>query len=321
MISLILPVYNVEKYLQECLDSILNQSYGDYELIIINDGSTDGSIKIIEDYRDKFKNIKIITQENKGLSETRNIGLKYAMGEYILFVDSDDFLRKDMLEKLINEALETNSDIVISNYYLYYSNINIIKYLKDMPKEQSYSNNEVINLMLMNKIQGHVWNKLFKYTLLKEINFEFETDRFMEDIFPIFKAISRANKITYIDEALYFYRQREGSIINKKNKKLTEDYYHAITSIIKYIEDNEINVKEDNLRVFKAIVFSYFIYHYTNEDIKNNYKSFKKSNYSNLNINFKEFVFLKDVKFQDKLRIFLWKLGLFNFVKKVKRKL
>ncbi len=321
MISLILPIYNVEKYLRECLESILNQSYRDYELIIINDGSTDGSIKIIEDYIDKFKAIKIINQNNKGISETRNIGLKYAKGEYILFVDSDDFLRHDMLEKIVNVALETNSDIIISNYYLYFNNSNNIEYLQDMKNMKSYSNIEALNLMLINKIQGQLWNKLFKYSLLKEINFEFEKDRIIEDIFPVFRAVSRANKITYIDEALYFYRQREGSLVNKRSKKLTEDYYYAMISIIKYIQDNKIKAKEDNLRAFKARVFSYFIYHYTNEDLKNNYKSFKKSKYCILNIKFKEFIFLRDVKLQDKLRVFLWKLGLFNFIKKAKRKL
>ena len=321
MISIILPIYNVEKYLEECLESIRNQSYKDYELIIVNDGSTDESGKIVEDYRDKFKYVKIINQENKGISEARNTGLKYAKGEYILFVDSDDYLRKDTLEKLINTALETNSDIVISNYYLYFHNGNDIKHLKHMPKKKTYSNNEVINLMLLNKIQGHVWNKLFKYSLLNKINFEFEKDRIIEDIFPIFKAVNSASKIVYIDEALYFYRQREESLVNKRNKKLTEDYYHAAISIIKYIKENKIKVKEESLRAFKAEVFSYFIYHYTNEDIKNNYKSFKKSKYNNLNMNLKEFIFLKEVNLQDKLRIVLWKLGLFNFIKKVKRKI
>lgn len=320
MISLILPIYNVEKYLKECLESILNQSYKNYELIIVDDGSIDRSMAIVNEYRNKFKDIKILTQKNKGVSEARNLALENAEGEYILFVDSDDFLKCDMIEKLISTTMETDSDIVISNYYLYYDENKYEKFLKGMPLFKIYENYEVIDMMLKYIIQGQLWNKLFKLSLLKENNFKFEKGRYIQDIFPVFKVINKANKISYIDEALYFYRQREGSTVNKKNKKLTEDYHHAMTSIIKYVEENKINIREYSLRTFKAYVFSYFIYHYTNEDIKNNYKAFKRSSYSNININLKEFIFLKDVNLRDKLRIVLWKLGLFNYIKEVKIK-
>ena len=321
LLSVIVPVYNTERYLTTCLESILDQIYSNIEVIVVDDGSTDESGKICDEIAKRDSRVTVIHKDNAGLSSARNIGIQVASGKYIAFVDSDDYLRKDTLEKLINTALETNSDIVISNYYLYFHDGNDIKHLKHMPKKKTYSNNEVINLMLLNRIQGHVWNKLFKYSLLNKINFEFEKDRIIEDIFPIFKAVNSASKIVYIDEALYFYRQREESLVNKRNKKLTEDYHHAAISIIKYIKENKIKVKEESLRAFKAEVFSYFIYHYTNEDIKNNYKSFKKSKYNNLNMNLKEFIFLKEVNLQDKLRIVLWKLGLFNFIKKVKRKI
>lgn len=319
MISLILPIYNVEEYLRACLESILNQSYKDYELLIVDDGSKDKSLDIVNEYKDKFKELKLLKQENKGVSEARNLALKHASGEYILFVDSDDFLREDMLEKLINIALETNSDVVISNYYLYYDKKDFIKFIKDIPSFNIYTNNDVIDMILKFKIQGQLWNKMFRHSLLENINFNFEKDRYIQDIFPVFKVINASDKIVYIDEALYFYRQREGSTVNKRNKKLTEDYYHAMTSIIKYIEENKLKVKKDSLRIFKAYVLSYFIYHYTNEDINNNYKVFKSSKYKHLNINFNEFLFLKGCNFKDKLRIVLWKLGLFNFIKKVKK--
>ncbi|WP_066890482.1 glycosyltransferase family 2 protein [Clostridium nigeriense] len=321
MISLILPIYNVEKYLRECLDSIMNQSYKNYELIIVDDGSRDRSLEIVNEYRNKFKHIKILSQKNKGVSEARNLALKYAIGKYILFVDSDDFLRADMLEKLISIAIKAKCDVVISNYYLYYDKNNYIKFLKNMPSFTIYDNYRVVDMMLKYKIQGQLWNKLFKFSLLKENNFQFEKDRYIQDIFPVFKAISNANKISYLDEPLYFYRQREGSTVNKKNKKLTVDYYHAMTSVKKYIEENNIEINENSFKTFKAHILSYFIYHYTNESLNNNYNSFKKSDYYKLNISFKDFLFLKDLSHKDKLRIILWKLRIFNFIKKVKRKL
>ncbi|VYT80160.1 glycosyltransferase [Clostridium tertium] len=320
MITIILPIYNVEKYLEKSLKSILDQSYKDYELIVVDDGSTDKSLKILNKYKSKFQKIRIFTQDNIGVSEARNLALSHAKGDYILFVDSDDFLKEDMVEKMACKAKESQSDIVISNYYLYYEENKFHKAISDMPNIITYQSGQVVDMMLRYKFQGQLWNKLFKHSLLKENDFSFEKGRYIQDIFPVFKVINKAKKITYIDDELYFYRQREGSTVNKRNKKLTEDFYHAMTSIINYIEENEIDVNKKSLKIFKSNVFSYFIYHYTNEDLKNNYRKFKKSQYKNLNMNFSEFLFLKGLSYKDKLRVGLWKMGLFNIIKKVKRK-
>ena len=319
MISIILPVYNVEEYLIECIESILKQSYKNYELIVVDDGSTDRSLNIINEYKDKFKEIKIFTQENKGVSEARNLALRYVKGEYILFVDPDDFLDENMIEHMLYRAKKDKSDVVISNYYIYFNKDKYNKFIKDILNEGVYSRDEIIDMMLRHVIQGQLWNKLFSYKLLKESNFEFEKGRYIQDIFPVFKAISNANKISYIDESLYFYRQREESTVHKKNKKLIEDYYYAMVSIIEFIEKNNINVKRNSFITFKAKVFSVFIYHYTNENLNNNLKAFKDSKYSILNLKFREFLFLKELNIEDKTRIFLWKLGIFNFIKRVKR--
>lgn len=319
MISIILPVYNVENYLIECFESILRQSYKEYELIVVDDGSYDNSLNIINHYKLKFENIKVFTQENKGVSEARNLALKHARGEYILFVDPDDFLKDNMLELMIDSALRYESDVVISNYYMYFNDRKYNKFIKSMQNEAIYSKDEVIDMMLKHKIQGQLWNKLFRHSLLKETNFKFESDRYIQDIFPVFRAISNANKISYIDEGLYFYRQRIGSTVNKKNKKLTQDYYHAMVSIIDFIEKNNINVRKSSLKFFKAKAYSIFIYHYTNESIDNNLKAFKNSSYNSLDLKFLEFLFLGGLNIEDKLRIFLWKLGVFNLIKRVKR--
>ena len=119
-ISVIIPVYNVEKYLSQCLDSILNQTFKDFECICVNDGSTDKSLAILQEYVNKDDRIKIINQENKGLSGARNSALKIVNGKYITFIDSDDFVTIDYLEKLINIAEKEDSDIVYCRHKMYY---------------------------------------------------------------------------------------------------------------------------------------------------------------------------------------------------------
>ena len=112
-ISVIIPVYNVEKYLKECLDSVINQTLKDIEIICVNDGSTDNSLNILENYAKKDNRIIVISQKNKGLSGARNTGLKYCSGEYVSFIDSDDYVSKDLFELTYNNAISNNSDLVI----------------------------------------------------------------------------------------------------------------------------------------------------------------------------------------------------------------
>ena len=322
MVSLIIPVFNVEGYLEECLESIIEQSFSDYEVIIVDDGSTDKSREIIKTYEKKFNKIKILLQGNKGVSEARNLALKHAMGEYVLYIDSDDFLKSNMLEVMVNKANKTKADIIICNYILYYGDNNENNRVANQNnlEDNIYSSNDVIDMMLNFKIQGQLWNKLFKRSLLLENNFEFEKGRYIQDIFPVFKVINKSEKIGFINEALYYYRQRDTSTVYKKNIKLVEDYYHAMYSIIEYIIENNLKVNANSFKVFRASVFSYFIYHYTNANFNNRYKDFKKSKYINLDMKIKDLMFLKSLDKSDKLRILLWKFRIFNLIKKIRKK-
>ncbi|WP_455797082.1 glycosyltransferase, partial [Clostridium butyricum] len=240
MVSIIIPVYNVEQYIGECLESILNQRYKDYELIIIDDGSTDKSLDIIYNYKNKFKNILILKQENKGVSEARNLAMNYVNGKYVLYIDSDDFLDENMLEILVARSEKFNADITICEYYFYYSeNSNknrIQKY--DVDEERVYEKDEVIKYMLEDKLQGQLWHKLFKTDLLKATNFTFESGRYIQDIFPVFKAISNCNRIVFAKKPLYYYRQRYTSTVYKKDMKIADDFFFASKSIMNYIKSN-----------------------------------------------------------------------------------
>lgn len=159
-VSIIVPVYNMEKYLNKCMDSLVNQTLEDIEIITINDGSKDSSLKILNEYKEKYPNkVVIINQENQGISVARNNGINAATGKYIGFVDSDDYVKTDMFEKLYKKIEKTKSDIVICDYEKYFMNteefkyVNVVDYIKC---DSLYSDTSIIN-----NIDYSPWNKLF----------------------------------------------------------------------------------------------------------------------------------------------------------------
>lgn len=322
MISIIIPVYNVGDYIKECLESILKQTYSDLQVIIVDDGSTDSTMNIVKKYEDKFNNYTILNQQNQGVSVARNTAFNHIKGEYTIYIDPDDFLEPDMLENMLSTAIKDKVDIVISQYYVYYGKDNERNYIEkyNVDFHKIYNNYEVMDLMLNYELQGQLWNKLFKTELLNQINFKFEPNRYIQDAFPVFKAIYKSKGISFINKPLYYYRQRVTSTVHKKNAKLAEDYFHAMTSIINYIEDEKIKVKRKSLNIFKITVLSHFIAHYTNADKSNNLKSFKESKYSELSVRNKDFLFLNQISKEDKIKLFLWNCGLYPILKKIKNR-
>lgn len=164
-VSIIIPVYNVEKYIRQCLESVINQTYKNIEIIVINDGTKDGSMKIVEEYLED-KRIKIINKNNGGLSSARNKGIEEATGEYIYFLDSDDWIEKDTIEVLVKNSKDV--DIIGANFF-YFDEITKIKEknkdISDDIEKGEYSLNHCTEIM--------VWNKLYKYSFLKEKNLTF----------------------------------------------------------------------------------------------------------------------------------------------------
>lgn len=322
MISIIIPVYNVGEYIKECLDSILMQSYTDLQIIVVDDESTDNTIDIVKDYEDKFDNFTLLHQKNAGVSVARNTAFPYIKGDYTIYIDPDDFLELDMLENMYNKAKARNVDIVISEFYVYYDEEDKRNYVEkyNIDPRKIYNNYEVMNLMLNYELQGQLWNKLFKTELLKEINFKFEPHRYIQDAFPVFKAIHASKGTCFIDRPLYYYRQRATSTVHKKNAKLAEDYYFAMSSIINYIKDKKIKVSEKSLRIFRIKVLAHFIAHYTNAHENNTLRTFKKSKYIELSVNNSDFLFLKEISNDDKMKLFLWNLGLYSKLKKLKNR-
>ncbi len=221
-VSLIVPVYNVEDFLARCLDSCINQSYSDIEIICVNDGSTDDSLNILEHYQKLDSRIKIINKENGGLSSARNAGLNIAQGKYVMFVDSDDFISSVAIEKLFSNAEKYNSDFVIFDY---------INAKKDCStqitldaselSEGNIYNIDVIPGDLYNHIPISVWSKFYKTSFLKENKIFFDEGLIFEDVAFFPKVYTKAKRITYLKEPLYSYTlSRDGQIMTSRGKKL-----------------------------------------------------------------------------------------------------
>ena len=252
LISIIIPVYNVERYLNRCIDSVINQSYKNLEIILVDDGSTDTSGKICDEYAIKDNRIKVIHQKNAGVSNARNNGLKNAKAEYIGFVDSDDFIELDMYEYLHDLLLKYNADISICQVdYIKGDNIKynmLLKENKIMTKEKAL---ETLYTQLYNV------NKLFKRNFIE--NIFFTEDVFVgEDMLFCLKCFEKVNKIIYGNKIKYHYIYNFSSATkNSFNiKKLT--YFKAIDDFIKYTENNNLKRLYKNLKeqkVYHAVGF------------------------------------------------------------------
>lgn len=226
LISIIVPIYNAEKYLKKCLDSLIIQSYENIEIILIDDGSTDSSAEICHVYLKKDKRIKYIFQNNAGVSKARNVGISYATGKYILFVDSDDYVLKDYVKSLF-EVMD-GSELSVCGYYLINSSNDIInssvkgqrRNLKLKAEEYMYS------LFSFNEFsyQGYICSKLFKRSIILNENIQFEEDiKYNEDRLFVLKYVLCCKNVAYNDEPLYMYKQHDESVMSAIKKGYSPD--------------------------------------------------------------------------------------------------
>jgi glycosyltransferase involved in cell wall biosynthesis len=209
LISIIVPVYKTEPYLRKCLNSIINQTYKNLEIILVDDGSPDDCGEICDEYAALNARVKVIHQENRGLSAARNAGLKIATGEYIGFTDSDDWIANDMFETLYRGALEHRADITICGYYLVKGN----KY-REVREEHTvlYGREDALHHLLLDKtITNHAWNKLYKRDLFKGVSYP--EGRTFEDVATTYKLFEKADKVVFLDSSKYYYLQRDDSVV------------------------------------------------------------------------------------------------------------
>lgn len=232
-VSVVVPIYNVQEYLSKCIESLLNQTFNDFELILVNDGSKDDSLNIVREYEKKDARIIVIDKQNGGLSDARNAGIAIAKGEYILFVDSDDFVEKELLEKTLNKATQTNADIVMFDVFQYYQSTGKKEVIRNVYQEsQVYTLKQ--NPEMITKILNAAWNKLYKLSLFQENRILYPWGCYYEDLGTTYRLLARAQKIAFVNEPLYNYLQdRPGNITHQFNFSV----YHVLDMIKLVIDD------------------------------------------------------------------------------------
>ena len=266
-ISVIIPIYNVEKYLPKCINSVLNQTYSNLEIILVNDGSTDSCKQICEEYKKLDNRIKIINKKNGGLSDARNYGIEASTGNYIAFLDSDDWIDKELYMTLYKIIKRYDADISVCNFKKSY--LNGDNKTHNSGKIKCYSNIEALNeLYGKNSVQMIVaWNKLYKRSTIKELRFP--VGRIHEDEYLTPIIIYNANKLVYIDNQLIYYRQTPNSIMNSKFNIKRLDYLYALENRIEFFKENmldQLYEKSIETYILKIIDFYFKVKH---SDIKN----------------------------------------------------
>ena len=240
LVSIIIPVYNVEKYLDKCIASVVNQTYTNLEIILIDDGSPDNCPTICDQWQAKDSRITVIHQQNGGLSIARNEGLKLATGEYIGFVDSDDWIEPDMVELLLTALLETDADIAVCNYQLESEGSKAIRKIAVSSERKLYSNEEVLIIIIIGGsfITTVVWNKLYRKNVLS--NIKFPEGKIHEDNLWTPQVVGNSKRIVYIEDSLYHYVIRKESLAHDALLKLKRlhDEHEMIERRIEYIRDH-----------------------------------------------------------------------------------
>ena len=263
-ISVIIPVYNVENYLSKCLSSVINQTFTDIEIICINDGSTDSSLDILDSYAKNDNRIIIINETNHGQGYCRNLGIKMAKGQYVMFVDSDDFiLDVRAIEFLYAEITIKELDVLIYAYEKYYEKKNIIVNSSSNNKQvflnKTYCSRADKNYIFAKKSIGIPWNKLYNTKFLQKNKILFNEDYLYEDVIFFYKSIILANKIGYLDKTLYSYRKHGKSTMSvRDNRNL--NIIHVYAQVKDFLLDNHLYAYyrvSFTVRCVKALMYKF----------------------------------------------------------------
>jgi len=307
-ISVIVPVYNVEDYLEKCLDSLVNQKYKDFEVIIVNDGSTDNSQDIIDEYVSKYDNFKSFNKKNGGLASARNYGLTKANGEYVLFLDSDDYYELDCLSILANELNDDN--IIVFNMFVDYPD----RIISDKDRFSSMKIENTKKYLISNP---SACNKLFKRELFFKNKIEFPIGKYYEDLGTTPMLTMFTDKIKFIPNNLYHYLKREDSIMNKvKYNSKIEDIFYIVSSISTAFKENN---KYD---LYKEEIEFIYIHHllkagglrflnYDKYDMINKIRGIIKDKYPNFTKN----RYFKNYDFKEKMMCHLLYGGHYRIIK------
>ncbi len=252
-LTIIVPVYKVEKYIKNCVESILSQTYKDFKCIFIDDGSTDKSGEICDEYAKKDSRIQVIHKENGGLSSARNIGMELAESELICFVDSDDTIDFTMYEKLVSYLDEYNCDAVMCDYQAH------TEYDRIVPSKNEFDGKEFTQQLLNNQAESQVWKFLFKTKLWQGVRFPLH--RHFEDLWTVHKVMQNAKKVVFTKEKLYFYNNSRTDSVSTDKENLTKNHIDIALSFwdrFEYCIENSFSseIVLENALKFSIIVFA-----------------------------------------------------------------
>ncbi|MDD5021992.1 MAG: glycosyltransferase [Endomicrobiaceae bacterium] len=282
-ISVIIPVYNGEKYLSQCLDSLINQTFKDIEIICIDDGSTDNSIEILEQYAQKDSRIKIINQENSGAAEARNNGLAHAAGDYLSILDCDDFFDSDMFELMYDRAVKYDAEITFCKGRTFDDKTKVIKEIDNikfeiLPDKDVFSAKDAADRIFQIDINW-CWDKLYKASYVKQNNFLFQTTKVHNDSFFAVYPLTKCKRISVLDKTLCTYRINIDTSVTSTSKRMK--YPLSFYEVLIFLKDSLI--KDNAFELFKQSFANYaldiFCGYYRFVNIK-----FKEDFLKNLNI-------------------------------------
>ena len=302
LVSIIIPIYKIEAYLNDCLDSVVNQTYNNIEIICVNDGSPDGCADIIESYRAKDSRIVHLKQENGGICKARINGLNIAKGEYIYNLDGDDFLELFTIEHIVKKMIEDDSDLVYADYYDYIDGEELKKIATNECNLKIDSGVEYLE----SQISTFIWGKLMRKSLLYDL--KIQSINVNEDIFFLLQILPRCKKVSYLKENLYFYRQNLTSTMNGKLSVISAQWIIHSIERIDLIDSEPLTLKiKDNLMfdnchmIFRHIKYGdeknfdnvKYLIHYTFRNFP--YSRIKKAHHLKL------FIFIVSIKMFPKI--------------------
>ena len=280
LVSIIIPVYNVEQYIPEALDSIIQQTYTNLEIILIDDGSTDGSGEICDRYGVRDRRIKVYHQENRGLSAARNAGLDIASGKIIGFLDPDDAFHPDMISKMLERLEVYQADISICGFSIHETQGLMKPEITDKPIWQLCNRNEIFHKLLNDEIDTAPWNRLYKRSIWKDLRFP--AGRVYEGAYTSFDIFDRADRIAITNEKLVMYRIRPGSISNTTSLKHTLDSFFSVDHYLSFVRKNtpeifsEVELQKTVQKKVKGRIVAFLICYQKKSVLKDNRSYIRK---------------------------------------------
>lgn len=303
-ISVIVPIYKVEDYLHKCVNSIINQTYINLEIILVDDGSPDNCPMICDEYTKKDSRIRVVHKKNGGLSDARNAGIDIATGEYLMFIDSDDFVDVEMMESMMKNMIDNNVDMVVCNIKYVYEDREVVKYNQ---ADRILDRYEAMEEYLKDGVvQAVAWNKLYKKSLINDMRYK--VGKTNEDEFFTYKVVDKTDKVYYNSRPFYNYIQRDSSIMGKYSINRL-DGVEASYERLNFIKERYPDLYEKEKKTFiNLCIYSYQII-LKEPNLDKNKQGRKILNNYTKKIKFNK-TELKNYSYKDKLKIYLSKISL-----------